>query len=523
MKSNARVVLVLSGILLLGALLRALYLSEAREDAYFLSPGLDGTYHNYWVDCIARGDTSPPAGDDDPEISRHPYFRPPGYPYFLALAGLGGHGGPMAFRIAQMALGLASVALLYLLGRRIFGSPVGLIAAAFAAISWVLIYFECELLDPPLLIALTLLLLYALTGWCAHRRISAALASGILLGLCALTRPNILLFGAVVPVWMWWCCRRAGSSPLAVLAPAAAFLVGAAATIAPATIRNYAVAREFVAISANAGINLHFGNHEFADGYSASSPEVGAWSCFDYPRIVRDLERREGRPLGYSGASTVFARMAARYAREHPGHVARLLARKTALFWGPAEIGNNKEYYYDRLNSRILRFLPFEFPHLLTLALIGFLIYVRGMRAAPGSDGGRKDAVGILVIFVLAYFLSYLPFIVAGRYRAPILPVLFLFAAFAVQGFAGLIRKKALLEAGAWLAAAAVILVAASVNWGGYAPDRARWHYERGLARVRVGQITEGIAEFDEARKIRQRYRAEPGNSPSMLMPANVM
>ena len=144
------------------------------------------------------------------------------------------------------------------------------------------------------------------------------------------------------------------------LAPAAAFLVGAAATIAPATIRNYAVAREFVAISANAGINLHFGNHEFADGYSASSPEVGAWSCFDYPRIVRDLERREGRPLGYSGASAVFARMAARYAREHPGHVARLLARKTALFWGPAEIGNNKEYYYDRLNSRILRLPGFQ-------------------------------------------------------------------------------------------------------------------------------------------------------------------
>lgn len=523
MKSNARVVMILSGILLLGALPRALYLSELRSDAYSLSPGLDGAYHSYWARCIADGDTPPPFGDNDPEIFLHPYFRPPGYPYFLALTGLGGHGDPIAPWIVQMVLGLVSVALLYRLGRQVFGSPVGLIAAAFAALSWVLIYFEGELLEPSLLLALTLLLLNTLAGWCAHRRALTALAAGILLGLCALTRPSVLLFGAVVPAWMWWCSHRAGFPPRTALAPAAAFLVGAAVTIAPATLRNYAVAREFVAISANAGINLHFGNNEFADGYTASSPEVGAWSCFDYPRIVRDLERQEARPLGYSGASAYFVRMAMAYARQHPGRVARLLARKTALFWGPAEIGNNKEYYYDRLSSPVLRLLPLEFQHVLALALVGFLMVLRGARSAPEGDGRRRETITLLVVFVLAYFASHLPFIVAGRYRVPILPVLFLFAACAVQGFAGLVRRRAFLEAGAWLAAAAGILVAASVNWGGYVPDRARWHYERGLAYIRLGEISQGIAECDEALRTRERYGAEPGNHPAMLAPANVM
>ncbi len=522
MKADLRVALLLSVVLLLGAVFRALYLSERQNDAYFLSPGLDGAYHSYWAECIFRGDTPPPAGDTDPELSQRPYFRPPGYPFFLALVSFGGRSGPIVPRAAQMALGLASMVLLYFLGKRIFGASVGLIAAAMAALSWVLVYFEGELLEPPLLVALTLLLLNALAGWRERRRVSGALVSGILLGLCVLTRPNLLLFGAAVPFWMWWCARRSGLPARAAAAPVAAFLLSSVLAIAPATLRNYIVSREFVLVSANAGINLHFGNNEYSDGYTASSPEVGPWSCFDYPRIVRDLERREGRALGYSGASAHFARMAAAYAGRHPGRTAERIARKAALFWGPAEIGNNKEYHFDRLDSAVLRVLPVNFPSVLALALAGLFMYPRSVRSRTEDAGRNAESAALLILFVVTYFASYLPFIIAGRYRVPILPILFLFAAAAVRHFAALVRRKAHGEVAVWAVVTAAIFVAATINWGGYVPDRARWHYERGLARIRVGEISRGIADYDEALGIRNLRGQEPGNHPAMLDPRNV-
>ncbi|MEJ2722497.1 MAG: hypothetical protein P8181_15365, partial [bacterium] len=71
-------------ILLFGLALRVTYLSEIKNAPAFAYPAYDAAYHDYWARAIDSGDWSPPKFHQDPKIDELPFFRPPGYPYFLA-------------------------------------------------------------------------------------------------------------------------------------------------------------------------------------------------------------------------------------------------------------------------------------------------------------------------------------------------------------------------------------------------------------------------------------------------------
>ncbi|MBU0717720.1 MAG: glycosyltransferase family 39 protein, partial [Planctomycetes bacterium] len=156
---------LLGGVVLVGVVLRGCYLAEISQAPDFTSPGMDAAYHDHWARGLAFGDWSLPPEYPDPQIRTTPYFRPPGYPHFLALVyALAGpsYVGP---RIVQMLMGLASSVLAYVLARRLFGVSVGLLTALFMSLYWAFIYFEGELLAPGLLVLLTLLLLNVVVRW----------------------------------------------------------------------------------------------------------------------------------------------------------------------------------------------------------------------------------------------------------------------------------------------------------------------------------------------------------------------
>jgi hypothetical protein len=71
-------------ILALAAVVRLLYFLDIRPQPDFRHPGLDAGYHDYWARGLAFNQWTPPHGQPDPLIRTQPYFRPPGYPYFLA-------------------------------------------------------------------------------------------------------------------------------------------------------------------------------------------------------------------------------------------------------------------------------------------------------------------------------------------------------------------------------------------------------------------------------------------------------
>lgn len=491
---NARLTWVLLlAILLLGGALRASYLRELVHNPDFALPQIDPAYHDYWARGLATGDWTLPRNLSDwtdPEIRSQPYLRPPAYPFFLAGVYYLFGGSYLAARIVQMALGLVNGILAYLLGRRLFGSATGLIFAALMSCYGAFIYFEGELLEPVLLVTFGLALFYVLSLWSDRFTLGRGLVGGVLFGLFALVRANILLFAPILLGWSWWVARRRRDHRR--LTPVAlGFAAGIAVMIAPVTIRNWIVAKDFVLITSNIGISLYTGNHEGANGRYTIIPdlkELGAgdnWTCFDYPKMVRGVEKKLGRKVKHSEVSSYFVERAMQFIRTHPARALKLVAIKAALFWGPEEVGSNKVVELEKANSATLRHLP-GFPLPLALASFGVLQFLfarrsRGERDEPPSSAAERqfEVSILLILFILTYFGSYLPFFVVGRYRMPVVPFLFLFGAYGLYRVGRLFVSGRRAASLGGLAALIALYAIASIHLVPYQPNRAQWHLLR--------------------------------------------
>ncbi len=204
---------LLAAILAAGLLLRLTYLLEVSRAPDFDAPRFEARYHDYWARALITGDWTPPAGVTDPEIRSRPYFRPPGYPFFLALTYRLTGTGYWWPRALQMALGLASCLLLHRLARQGFGRPAALFAAALMAVYWIFIFFEAELMAVSLLLLLLISALVLAARWREGLTVRRALGVGVLIGLAALVRPNAAVLLPVLVLWAGWLARRRSSPP----------------------------------------------------------------------------------------------------------------------------------------------------------------------------------------------------------------------------------------------------------------------------------------------------------------------
>lgn len=496
-------------ILLVGAALRVAYLFELQHAPDFTQPLADAAFHDYWARGWATGEWTPPAPEPDPRIDEVPYLRPPGYPWFLSLVyRAAGASNPWAPRVAQMLLGVLNIFLAFRLGRALLGPPAALILAAFAATHWTTLYFEGELQAPVLLQTGTYLALLLLLR--AHHRSSWAWAAlaGIALGLTALVRANALAFVPVAAIWLVAAARGRvpGSGPAALRA--AAVVAGAIVALAPTTWRNWQVSGEFVPVSINGAINLYIGNHEGADGESARIPDLEkltgrpGWSWFRYGEIVDGLSKRAGRDLTYGDVSREFTDRATQWIRANPADFARLSARRAALFWGPREISNNKAIGLEKANSRLLSRFP-GFPWVLAISLVGIALVVRppSRRKHEPRESSLPDRTGLALVglFVLTMFLSYVPFLAAARFRAPLIPFLFVFGAWAIVRFGDWIRERQWKAAGGAAVAVTLLALGMSRAEGVSDVDKAWWHTDRGVALKRQERVPEARAEFEAA------------------------
>ena len=543
---------LLAAILGIGLLLRLTYLLEILRAPDFAAPQFEAQYHDYWARALLTGDWTPPDGVTDPEIPQRPYFRPPGYPWFLAA--IYALAGPSYLwpRVLQMLLGLASCLLLHRLARRTYGRLTALFAAALAAVYWLFIFFEGELMAVGLLVFLLLATLTLAARWSDALTLRCALGTGVLLGATALVRPNAAALVPVLVLWAAWLARRRGGPSAwrgkTFLRPTLGFLAAFALTTLPATLRNWAVAEDPVWITSNAGVNLFVGTHLDSDGHSAGVRELGeisglerGWDSFDYPLIAAGVERLQGRSLKDSEVSAYFARRALGHALSEPLAVLRLVIRKLALFWGPAEISNNKVIHFERISSPTLRFSP-GFATVLALALAGVLLLFWQRRLSgvgiPASEAEKNDtgtgsratadlskpessAAGprdrqleisvLLLAVVAAYCASFLPFFVSARFRAPVIPLLIVFAGYAL---AALWRALAALRLRRLAAVAATIVALrglTGIAWIPYEPDLALWHWRKGL-------LWQARGDADRAREaFHKAIAADPDDAEARL------
>ncbi len=495
---------MLAVALLIGALARVAYLCEVARSPLFEIPALDAGFHHAWAVAWSTGNWADTFGQRIADIPSQAYFRPPGYALFLsACYRVFGTGG-WAPRLFQALFGLGCVGAVYAIGRRV--APLaGACAALLLALYWPAVFYEAQLLDTVWSWTLCVLLLCALLRWSETRRPFWLAAAGLLMGVCAVFRPNILLFAPLAAAWTAWTVWRDSVGILAVMRAVLLLTVATCLPILPVTVRNALVAREFVLVSSNGGINFYIGNNPAASGiFSGDLGELGSYKrTDDNVLLTRGLTGLQGESVTDSAAGRMLLRQSLAFVRANPGQWLRLMARKFGFFWGAPEIRLNAEPAAERAMSRVLRLLPLSFPLLAALGLAGLVLAsATRLPADPIDPTDPTDptdpsdlssalphfSISLLFLLLAAWTLAVILFFVAGQYRQAVVPLL------AVGGGIWIHALVRALSARRWRVAAAALLLLATAalltgrNWGCYQANRVFALYSRAHALELVGR-----------------------------------
>jgi tetratricopeptide (TPR) repeat protein len=503
-------------------ILRLVHLLQLQHnDPLFLSPQMDSLYHHKWALAVANGR----------EFIADAFFRAPLYPYLLGLLYKVFGANLMAVRIVQALIGSAGCGLVYLLARQLLrpqaASPkpqansksgprplsflldpsdavprlAGFLMAAYPLAIW----FDGELLLEGLLTFFVLLgFVLLLRSQDTDRQ---WWLPGVAFGLAAITRPNVLAFLALLPIWLFAGYRGRTAKPQAAQMAQIGkktvgtksawtrlvFVWGAAALVVlPVTVRNYVVSRQFVPIAWQAGTNFYIGNSAESDGMTAIMPGTRPTLWGGYDDVKRLAEEAVGRPLKGAEIDRYWLGKGLEFWLRQPGKALGLLLRKTFLWFTGYEQSNTRDLYavkrYSFINYLLSnsRFLKFPFGILLPLALTGAWLWRRQWRRLLP-----------LYLFVGAYSLSFIVFFVCSRYRLPVIPIASVLAAF---GLVGLVRVRG--KALRWpLAIAVASLALFNANLAGAG---RRGSQDQNLLAVAIGlheqgKDAEALAELRQA------------------------
>lgn len=207
----------------------------------------DEVFYYHTADSMATG-----GGYRDPYTLELTSDFPPGYPFLLTpfFVVFGPH--LLVAKLLNVTLAALTPVLVYALGTVVSGRRTGVLAGGLMALFPSQVLFSGLIMTEPLFVALSAVLVLALTVSLRSRtgvRAWQAIALGLLLGYMSLVRAEaLLLLGAVPVLWL-----LAGTSWRNVARALPVLLIGATIVIAPWTARNYARFDEFILLRGGAG------------------------------------------------------------------------------------------------------------------------------------------------------------------------------------------------------------------------------------------------------------------------------
>lgn len=462
--------------------LRLIHLLEVVDTPFFQHLHTDPAMYHRWAVQISEGDWL--------GRSRPVFYLGPLYPYFLAVIYSVFGSSPLAACVAQVVLSAASAGLVYHLGRRLFGPTTALIAGLLTACYGMLIFFSSLILGATLIIFLDLLMLALLVAGVQRSVWWKWVAAGVCLGLSAAARGNVVLFaplaGLALAAYFGFRCPKKWLPPC--LWGAGAFLV----TISPLTLHNWLVGQDFVPLTANAGANFFIGNNAHSDGIYLRDARYKdrpmGLSVRDqqanFPEVAgQELGREDLKPSEISRfwVGQTLAEIGADW-----GRWVRLVGSKLGYLFNAYEVPNNRNYYFSKRFSVLLRLPLLTFGSLLPLALVGIVICWRRWREQ-----------GLLLAFLLAHSVALVAFFVNARYRLVVVAVLLLYAAAAIVWLCRQIGDKRFLR----LVPAVGLLILGYVAVYQPVPRislRAN-HLNLANAYRDLGQLEEALRHYDRA------------------------
>jgi len=362
----------------------------------------------------------------------------------------------------------------------VFRPSVGLLGALLLALYGTITFYEGQLLMTWLGTLLNLGALVMLTRGAASGKTTAFAVAGALIGLSALARANVLLFVPVVLAWIAWVSQSAARARRAT-----AFAASTVALVLLASVHNFVASRDFVLVTANAGLNFYIGNCRISQGTFFPPHNVD----FEDPTSRTYVERETGRDMRPSEISRYWFDRTLEDMAQEPGRAAARFARKAAMFVNGYEIPQIESYDIARGESFMLRMLLVRYWWLGALALVGVLMSLASWRR-----------YALLLGFVGAYAASIIAFFVTARYRVQIAPVVALFAGHALvtvlPGALASVRRTA--------AFAGLLVVALALTHPAlFAWDPGELYFREHVHRARrLGELhryPEALGEIDRA------------------------
>lgn len=337
-------------------------------------------------------------------------FYSAGYPMFILAPVYFFFGESiLAARIANLLLGAVSIVLCYFVAKEAGAGKMGrLLAAAIWALYLPTGIYGVYLAKENLMIPLILGVM-----WCALRLLTKpsvriAAVCGLLFGLLAMTGNAALSLAGVV-VLALIVAPVSAKQRLMVLG---GIVVVALLVTSPWMLRNLHVIGAPV-MNTNGGFNLYLGNNPAATGFFVS--------IADTPRGETWHELR--RTSGELGATETLKNEAVSWIKENPMDFLVLALKKGAYFWTPP-FHEGKGGNASTAEAVVRLAWAAQFVLLIFAALAGlFLPHLRNRQQL------------LLWLAIACYTAVHMLFYVIFRYREPIMPVIGILAALAIEGF----------------------------------------------------------------------------------------
>jgi 4-amino-4-deoxy-L-arabinose transferase-like glycosyltransferase len=403
-------------IMLLGLAVRGFYIHVHTQhpsvfsDVFYYHGGANllaeghGFVHPY--DFVTQGRSVPGAD------------HPPGYIVALALASVFGFKSFLAHQIWSALIGTATIGVVGLVGRRLAGPRVGLIAAFIAAVYPNFWFSDALIMSETLVLLMAALTLLAAYRFWERPGSGRAVVLGVVCGLTALTRSEaVLLLPLLVLPLVAFLRRLSVRRRIALLAIAGS---AAMATVAPWVTYNLARFEHPVLLSIP-DATLLAGNCR--DTYYGSF--IGYWSV---PCVLR-LNLNSG---DRSTSAVVYRREARRFIGQNLGRVPFVVFAREGRTWGFYH--PDQQLQLDRLATKELE--------LSRLGLAMYYVLAAGTIAGAVILRRRRVPVFPLLAILLTPALSVAVTIGETRYRALAEVALVLGAAVTIDALISQLRPR---------------------------------------------------------------------------------
>ena len=320
-------------------------------------------------------------------------LRMPGFPALLALPRYVFGDNPFAARILLAIIGTIACGLTFWLGRELAGETVGVMAAAYTAVSPVMSLFSVMFLSETAFAAAMLASLIAAAKLARSKRKPGPLAkgqfglatqTGALVGLATFMRPTWLLVGPGLSVLFLFYGNQSVRWKLAV---SLVICLALGIVLAPWTVRNAWVTGQFVPTTLWVGPSLY-------DGLNPDATGDSDMEFFEKDRLLQTMSEFE--------MDREYRRRSWAFAASHPQRVIWLALVKQVRYWSPAP--NTPQ---------------FKHPLIHTVAWLAYAPLI--LFAGLGAWFSRRDIwLLILTAAPIFYFaLLHLLFVGSLRYRLP--------------------------------------------------------------------------------------------------------